>query len=63
MVTGERGLSSFGSIAMASPGCVTAIRAEIFVFYFCKCLLILKSHKNDVPGTFVYIQSILRVLN
>ena len=49
MVTGERGFSSFGSIAMASPSCVTAMRAEIFAFYFCKCLLILKNHENDVP--------------
>ena len=63
MVTGERGFSSFGSIAMASPSCATAMRAEIFAFYFCKCLLILKNHENDVPGTFVYIQSILRVLD
>ena len=63
MVTGERGFSSFGSIAMASPCCVTAMRAEIFAFYFCKCLLILKNHENYVPGSFIHIQSILRVLN
>ena len=63
MVTGERGFSSFSSIAMALPSCVTAMRAEIFAFYFCKCLLILKSHENEVPGTFIHIQFILRVLN